>query len=220
MGEWWTSNGFAYRVFDKYGCGESEGKWRHVTMDLLADQIVALVEDSAKESNLKIILVGHSEGSKLGFEVAARVEVAALVARVPSHQEIRDRMKYQLLDMSKNVGLWEKWSRGITMAMASKEKPDGFLADYPLSYWVSCLGRTQPGDLVRKIKAPIFVLNGGADPFTPELAYKPLHHAIAQRKIHGRSQAKVYAEVGHSLLKPGCSWKESEPAADILAWLQ
>ena len=33
-------------------------------------------------------------------------------------------------------------------------------------------------------------------------------------------KAKVYEGVGHSLLRENQEWGDSEPAADILAWLE
>ncbi len=218
LADWWNSQGYAYRVFDKYGCGESDGFWSKVTMDLLADQICDLITESRKYFSLPVVLSGQSEGSKLGFEVAARVKVEAFVARVPSHQKIEDRMKYQFVEMNKKPELWSKWEMGIEAAKKTGQAY-GFLCDHAVSYWISCLDRLQPGDLIPKIKAPIFVLNGGADPFTPDFAYRPIHEAIEQKKVNERSQAKVYAGVGHSLLKPGCAWKDSEVAADMLGWL-
>jgi alpha-beta hydrolase superfamily lysophospholipase len=221
LARWWNEHGYSLYVFDKYGCGESEGDWSKVTLNILSEQLEDLCS-ALKAQTPKLIYFGQSEGSKLGFDVGARSNsVDAFILRVPSHQPIYERLRYQLLERGADPAGWETWEQGlheIQQDLAAKRPITGFLYDFPRTYWASSLERPQPGDIMTRIKAPLLVLNGGADQMTPLRAFKTIHEKIKECP-HPLSRARIYPLVGHSLTKPNQEWADSEAAAESLLWL-
>lgn len=221
LAAWLNDHSYSVLSFDKWGCGESEGDWKRVTLDILMETGLDVVERVKDSSPVPIFYLGQSEGSKLGFEIAARTKACgAFALRVPSHQGIEERLKYQILEMNRDAQAWEIWRHGIEeikAQLASGAEIEGFLYNFPATFWASALGRPQPADLAPSIPCPLFVLNGDEDPFTPPAAFQEIHKALASHP-HPLSKAKVYAGVGHGLRPEGEPWVSSEAAVDIIKW--
>jgi alpha-beta hydrolase superfamily lysophospholipase len=222
LANWLNTNSFSMLSFDKWGCGESEGTWRTVSLDILMETALDVVEQVRNSQPLPVIYLGQSEGSKLGFEIASKTSACCgYVLRVPSHQDIESRLEYQILEMHKDKPAWETWRSGIKRLkedLAKGRKTEGFLYNFPYTFWASALGRKQPGDLIPGIHLPLFVLNGDSDPFTPRSAFQAIHTAM-QSHSNRLSQAKVYPNVGHGLKDEKQDWPAADAAKDIIGWL-
>lgn len=221
LARWLNDHAYSMFSFDKWGCGESEGPWREVTLDILMETALDLIVQLRKERQTPIFYLGQSEGSKLGFEIATQTSSCdAYALRVPSHQDIESRLRYQILEMNKDTEAWDIWRQGISQIkddLSKGRKVEGFLYNFPRTFWASALGRKQPADFISRIRSPFFVLNGDVDPFTPSVAYQVLHDAIEADPSPLR-RAKVYAGVGHGLNEDNEPWRVSLAAKDIIKW--
>jgi len=219
---WLNSNGYSVMRFDKFGCGESKGDWRVVTMDILVQQLVELASQIKTEYPEPLVLIGHSEGAIIGAEAAAiSKNLDALILKVPSHQDIKERLKFQLNNSDPSGISYANWIQGIDLiekTVAENLKLNGFFNLHPKTYWHSRVCRKLTGDVLKEIKIPTFVLNGGIDYYTPQECFNYIHEVIINH--HNQlSKAKVYDQVGHSLRKNNENYGEAESDKDIIAWL-
>ncbi|WP_413580864.1 alpha/beta hydrolase [Bdellovibrio sp. HCB288] len=208
---WLGDLGWSSVVYDKYGCGESEGDWKSVTFDDLRDDLVILADHFKQQNFGKIVVLGQSESSILAAEAATRTSnIDALVLRVASHQDISERIKMQL-------GI-EKWTKWLADLENSKVNGKMFVASHPVSYWLSRMNRILTGDVVAGLNIPIIALNGAEDHFTPPTAFSKIHEAILQQK-NTLNKAIVIPGVGHGLMLQSEKWNSSVVAKEIQLFL-
>lgn len=226
LAQWINSLGYNFVTFDKHGCGESSGTWSQVTMDILVSDFASLAVHVKDSHQLPVILMGHSEGSRLALEVATMTNnvVFALILRVCSSQYIEDRIYYQLTrfgteQSKKDCERWQAGIEEIKQKVERQERIEGFLSDHPRTYWLSWLNRQPSAELIDKVKVPILVLNAEDDEFTPEFAYRSIHEQIA-RHYHPKSLAKAYKVGGHGLIRSHEAVGESEADKEIERWLE
>ena len=222
--QWFNSEGFSFLTYDKYGCGESGGKWAQVTLDILVDCLIDVCKFAKSRFLKPLAVVGQSEGAMIGAEAASKSkEIDALVLMCCSSQEIAERMHYQLISEGtpNSYSAWEEWQHGIEEIKRTVEAGNtitGFLLDHPKTYWASRIGRRLPADLIGNLEIPIFALNGERDEPTPPKAYLEIHKVMENAR-NRYSKAKAYPDVGHSLRKHGETWGSSEADRDIIKWL-
>lgn len=208
---WLMAIGWDCIVYDKYGCGESDGDWKSVTFNDLRDDLIILADFFRPQVSGLLVILGHSESSILAVEAAEKSSsIDALVLRVASHQNISDRIKMQLG--------YEKWARWISDLSKAADEGRYFVASHPVSYWKSRMDRTLTGDLVLNLQIPVLALNGSQDTFTPERAFNSLHEAV-RLKTDGLSRAVQIPEVGHSLRAAHESFESSQAAMEISQFL-
>lgn len=219
---WLNRNGYNVVKYDKYGCGESSGNFASVTMNKLVNQLVELSSTLKLEYDLPLIIMGHSEGSIIAAEAAALSrDIQAVILRVASHQDILERIKFQLNNSDKTGKSYEHWLSGIDeikQTLKDGKEVSGFLSSHPRTYWASRLNRKLTGDVIKDINIPVFALNGGKDYYTPEHCFLRIHEVL--KKHHQLSQAKVYEGVGHSLRENGENYGEAKADLDIIDWLK
>jgi alpha-beta hydrolase superfamily lysophospholipase len=63
MRQWLNSEGFSFLTYDKYGCGESGGKWAQVTVDILVDCLIDVCKFAKNRFLQPPVVVGQSEGA-------------------------------------------------------------------------------------------------------------------------------------------------------------
>ncbi len=208
---WLSELGWRSVVYDKYGCGESDGDWKNVTFDDLRDDLVILSDHFKSRTIGQLIILGQSESSILAVEAAAKTKsIDALVLRVASHQDISDRIKMQL-----GHDKWAKWLADIENAKESGKK---FVASHPVSYWQSRMNRTLTGDIILQLNIPILALNGSEDHFTPASAFEKIHSALHQRD-NALHKGIVIPGVGHGLMLPSEKWSSSVVSKEIRSFL-
>lgn len=208
---WLGDLGWNSVVYDKFGCGESEGDWKHVTFDDLSEDL-RILSDHFKQKNFgKVVLLGQSESSILAAEAATKSKsIDALILRVASHQDISERIKMQL-------GI-EKWTKWLTEIERSKESGRMFVASHPVSYWRSRMNRPLTGDVISRLSIPIIAINGAEDKFTPPSAFEKIHAALLSKKS-SLQKAVVIPGAGHGLLLPTEKWASSQVAREIGSFL-
>lgn len=220
---WFNKHNLGFCDFDKYGCGQSEGNWQKVTYDVLRDVAIDLLTEVGEQYSLPIVYYGQSEGAKIGFEVALENPgVVGFVLKVPSHQDIKSRIQYQVGEYGNDQEAFDDWLSEINNIEACIEaghEIKGFMHGHARTYWASCLNRKQPGDLIPDIKCPLFVLNGDSDFYTPLNAYEKIHSALVGHESPF-SKSKVYIGAGHDLTPKGMKWSETEAARDIMDWVE
>ena len=222
IAKWLTSHNFNFIAYDKFGCGESSGDWKQVSLDTLRDDLAAISDFIYTQLKAPVIIMGQSEGSIIAPEAANLTNsIKALVLRVASNQNIRERMKYQYEKLEWEEDAWKAWNSGIQKIETSHEqrKPiTGFLMNYPNTYWLSRLNRKLTAAHIQELNIPIFALNGEKDIYTPKDAFEEIHKTLNSH-ISQKSKAKIYNDVGHSLSKTNEHWGESEADKDIIDWL-
>lgn len=219
--EWLNSMGYSAVKYDKYGCGESEGDYKFLTMDILVNQLSELSSEIKKITRLPTVVMGHSEGSIIAAEAAAKSnDICALILRVASHQKIKERLEFQLNSADKSGKSYNNWITGIKEIennLKSNISFSGFLSSHPKTYWASRLNRPLTGDVIKDINIPVFALNGDSDYYTPSNCFFEIHRIIKDH--HKLSKAKIYSGVGHSLRHQGQSYGEAEADKDIINWI-
>lgn len=226
LARWLNSLGHGFVAFDKQGCGESSGSWSSVTMDILVADFAALACYVKNRHQTPLILMGHSQGSRLALEVAATIGdvVAALILRVCSSPYLEERLHYQLTRFGTEAGEqdWEKWKaemEEIKRTVGQQGTVEGFCLNYPRTYWLSWLNRKPSSEFIDKLNIPIFALNAEDDEFTPDFAYGSIHEKL-KAHFHPKSLANADKVGGHGLRKPKESIGEAEADKDIEAWLK
>lgn len=219
--DWLKNNNLSVLKYDKYGCGESEGDWKQVTMDILVNQLRDISMYVKSTYSLPVVFMGHSEGSIISAEAAKdNSAVDLLVLRVASHQDIKSRLKFQLNKSDPSGVSYQKWINGIHKIenlLEKDKKVEGFLSGHPCTYWASRLGRNLTGDVLKSVTVPTFALNGADDFFTPHSSFEMIHRALDSHVEN--SLSKEYEGVGHSLRKQRASYADSEAHQDIIKWI-
>jgi len=208
---WLNSLGWDAVVYDKYGCGESDGDWKNVTFDLLRDDLVILAEFFKAKVSKKLVILGQCESSILAAEAAEKcTDIDALVLKVASHQDISDRIKMQL-----GIEKWTQWLKEMELADQTGRK---FAASHPVTYFKSRMGRVLTGDVIRMLKIPILALNGSSDTFTPQQAFQSIHDSLKEAG-NSHSRAVIIENAGHSLMLASETWSCSIAANEIKDFL-
>jgi alpha-beta hydrolase superfamily lysophospholipase len=208
---WLGDLGWSSAVYDKYGCGESDGDWKNVTFDDLRDDLVILSDYFKLQTKGKVVVLGQSESSILAAEAAVKTKsIEGLVLRVASHQDISNRIKMQLGDKK-----WSKWLSDIENSEKSGKK---FVASHPVSYWKSRMNRVLTADLIPELNLPILALNGAEDKFTPPAAFEKIHTALLKRN-NDSQKAVIIPGVGHGLTLPTEQWSDSTVSKEIHGFL-
>lgn len=207
---WLNKQNYHCLAFDKFGCGESDGQWKNVTINDLVEDLIILSDFVKNNLNKKVIIFGHSEGSILAAEAAARSHnIDAIILRVASHQSLSERIKMQTGEKD-----WNEWLFEL------KNPADGqfFSKSHPISYWKSRLECELTGDILEKINIPTLAINGEKDTFTPPFAYQRIHDVLISKK-NSKFKAVAIPEVGHSLTRSDEKWENSQAAIEVTQFL-
>lgn len=169
--------GIASLRYDKRAIGasryEDPGAVAEVTIDDFVDDVVALAGWLAAEGFAKVVLIGHSEGSRIALAAAGRSEhVAGVVslcgAGYPMNEILRLQLARQLAltDMPLLVeaeGIIASLKRGERVDMTYHHPGLAALFNDSVQPFLISSFRDDPRDLARRLAVPLLVIGGTND---------------------------------------------------------
>ncbi len=123
LSDFLVDNNFMTLRYDKRGCGESQGNANSVGMWDLIDDIVCCIDfvKSTKNSNNKVILLGHSEGCILNTLLTTKKDIDGLILLAGGGTSIKETLKYQMKNQNEEIKNL-KGFKGFLLRLLVKEK--------------------------------------------------------------------------------------------------
>ncbi|MDQ8730463.1 alpha/beta hydrolase [Bradyrhizobium sp. LHD-71] len=203
---WFAHHGFSVLAPDLPGHGRSAGAPLK-TIGAMADWTAALVEASGA---VKARLVGHSMGSLIALETAARhpskvtgltlLGTSAKMAVGPDLLKAAEANDHDAIDMVSIWGLGPAaglggslapglWMYGGAQRVLERSKPGVLFADLS-----ACNAYEEAVDAATKVKVPVTVILGERDMMTPAKAGRALAAALAD------CRTVVLSGAGHMMM--------------------
>lgn len=188
-------HGWNVFAVDLPGHGKSTGKARNTVADL-SDWIVAFMEAATLKS---AALVGHSMGSLVALETAARLpgritKVAMVGTSVPipvsepllGLSKADDHAAYEMINAYAHSGAAQlggnrapgMWMMGSSMRLMERSGKGVLHADFS-----ACNGYASGLDAAQKVKCPILFVLGKRDQMTPSKAAKDVIARLPQARV-------------------------------------
>jgi pimeloyl-ACP methyl ester carboxylesterase len=193
-------NGIASFRFDKRGIGQSRGMMNDegsLTFQTFVNDTKSWISLLKKDSRFShIIIAGHSEGSLVGMIAAKKKNVSAFISIAGAGRPIDLILKEQLGNFPSEVkstlfGMIDQLKRGDTIANVPPIYNNLFRPSVQpfLISWM----KYDPRKEIRKLKMPVFILQGSADLQVKEKDAFALHEAKPG------SALKIIKNMNHTL---------------------
>lgn len=210
-------HGLAVAAVDLPGHGHSEGE-PPASIEAMADWLGRFVRASGLEP---AVVVGHSMGTFIGLELAARrpETVAGLVllgtaAAMPVHSELLAAASEDLPRAAALMAGWAHggpghlypnpspglWMSGGARALVERSRPGVLAHDL-----AACARYNRAAEAAETVTCPVIVVMGRSDKMTPTKAATPLLEALASRgdgreSLGSATEVIELATSGHMLM--------------------
>ena len=194
-----ADTGFLVARYDRRGVGQSGGRTERATLADYAKDAQSMVKYLDKRKDLddkRIVVIGHGEGGWVSLLAAAREKkIAALVLiatpgtlgadRILEQQQLAlDRMQVSEDEKQNKIKLQKQIQEAVLSGNGWADIPTDIRqqADTP---WFRSLLTFDPGNVMRKLKQPIMIVQGKQDKQVPP------HHADQLEQIARARTIKV-----------------------------
>jgi len=220
--------GFLVVRYDKRGVGQSGGRLEVATLSDYADDADAVVKYLEKRKDVhrkRIAMVGHSEGAWTALLTASRDGSIAALALIggagttgaelilEQQQHALERMSIPDAEKQAKVELQRKIQKAVVAGSGWEGIPAELRkqADTP---WFQSFLLFDPAKVLRRVKQPILILQGGLDTQVSVIQHEKLAALARARKgPAGRAvQANTFAGLNH-LLVPATTGEAEEYAS-------